>query len=130
MNYYNKQLHDCIYNNNKPKQIVYKKQILLEKNLYIKEKTFIDYFREAEDKYYISKYRYNTRCCVKDSPTIMVLSIHLYRMMISELKSCYFLEHCTGDSQYYTIYYRPKMKYRGIQVEINYRNDDFEINLY
>ena len=125
MNYYNQQLHDCIYNN-KPKPIMYKKQILLEKNLHIKEKTFDDYFKEAEDKYYLNKYRYNTRCCVKNSPIIMVLSIHLYRMMISELNSCYFIEHTTGNCEYDT----PKIKYRGIQVDINYRNDDFEINLY
>jgi hypothetical protein len=105
---------------------MYKKQILLEKNLHIKEKTFIDYFIEAEDKYYINRYKYNNRGCVENTPTIMVLSIHLYRMMISELNSCYHIEHTTGNCEYDT----PKIKYRGIQVDINYRNDDFEINLY
>ncbi len=129
MSYYNQQLHDCIYNN-KSKAIVYKKELLVEKDLKIKLRIFDDYFRDAEEKYYINKYRYNNRGCVQNTPSIMVLSIYLYRMMISELNSCYFIEHCTGDSQYDTIYDRPKMKYRGIEVQVNYYNQDDEINLY
>jgi hypothetical protein len=128
MNYYKQQLHDYIYNNNKLKAIVFKKQILLEKNLHIKEKTFDDYFRDAEDKYYLNSYSWNRRDgkINKSSPSIIVLSIHLYTMMISERNSCYHLERTTGNCEYDT----SKLKYRGIQVEVNYYNENEEINLY
>jgi hypothetical protein len=130
MNYYNKQLHDCIYNsNNKTKAIVYKKQILLEKNLHIIKKTFDDYFKEAQDKYYLNSYSWNRRDgkTNRSSPTIIVLSTHLYQMMISERNSYFYLEYCTGLYEGDT---PKKFKYRGIQVEINYYNQDDEINLY
>ena len=129
MNYYNQQLHDCIYNN-KPKAIKYTRTLLVEKDLKIENKTFNDYYREAEHNFYSKQYSRNIRDCRPFTATKLVLSIHLYRMMISEFNSCYFIEHCTADSQYDTIYDRPKMKYRGIEVEINYRNDIEEINLY
>ncbi len=118
-------MHNCY---NKPKPIVYRKQILLEKNLHIKEKNFEDYFREAEDKYYNRLQILCRRIGLNEyqSPTKIVLSKHLYRMMMSEIQSCYFLEHQPG----YTQYDKPKMKYRGCEVELNPYNEDEEINLF
>jgi hypothetical protein len=127
MSYYNQQLHDCIYGN-KTKAIKYTRQLLIEKDLKIKEKTFIDYFRDAEDKYYFNSYSWNRRDGKTNmsSPSIIVLSIHLYTMMISERNSCYNLEYTAGE----TYYDKVKIKYRGIEVQLNYRNQDEEINLY